>query len=134
MQLHVFSSINDINNIDTCSNHSIKQFADDTYCLVINEVNLDKLKAKANKLLLRAEQCSSADKFTINFSKRKAMIIAPKLRPTSSTILILINDIPIPIVDSFRYLGVILKNKLTFFDYISNAAKTVSRSVRIISN
>ena len=43
--------IDDINNINTYSNDSIKQYADDT-CLVINEINLDKLKAKANKLLL----------------------------------------------------------------------------------
>ena len=43
--------INDINNIDTYSNDSIKQYADDT-CPVFNEINLDQLKAKANKLLL----------------------------------------------------------------------------------
>ena len=124
--------INDINNINTYSNDSIKQYADDT-CLVINEINLDKLKAKANKLLLSTEQWSSANKLTINFSKCKAMIIAPKLRSRSCTIPILINDIPIPIVDSFRYLGVILDNKLTFSDHISNVAKKVSRSVGIIS-
>ena len=61
------------------------------------------------------------------------MIIAPKLRSPSCTIPILINDIPIPIVDSFRYLGVILDNKLTFSYHISNVAKKVSRSVGIIS-
>ena len=92
--------INDINNIDTYSNDSIKQYADET-CLVINEINLDKLKAKANKLLLSTEQWSSANKLTINFSKCKAMIIAPKFRSPSCTIPILINSIPIPIVDSF---------------------------------
>ena len=124
--------INDINNINTYSNDSIKQYADDT-CLVINEINLEKLKAKANKLLHSTEQWSSANKLTINFSKCKAMIIAPKLRSPSCTIPILINDIPIPIVDSFRYLGVILDNKLTFSDHISNVAKKVSRSVGIIS-
>ena len=52
--------INDINDVDTYSNDSIKQFADDT-CLVINEINLDKLKAKANKLLLSTEQWSPAN-------------------------------------------------------------------------
>ena len=41
--------------------------------------------------------------------------------------------ISIPIVDSFRYVGVILDNKLTFSDHISNVAKKVSRSVGIIS-
>ena len=124
--------INDINNIDTYSYDSIKQYADDT-CLVINEINLDKLKTKANKLLLSTEQWSLANKLTINFSKCKAMIIAPKFRSPSCTIPILINDISIPIVDSFRYLGIILDNKLTFSDHISNVAKKVSRSVGIIS-
>ena len=52
--------INDINNVDTYSNESIKQYADDT-CLVSNEINLDKLKAKANKLLLSTEQWSLAN-------------------------------------------------------------------------
>ena len=61
------------------------------------------------------------------------MIIAPKLRSLSCTIPILINDIPIPIVDSFRYLDAILDNKLTFSDHISNVAKKVLRSVGIIS-
>ena len=60
------------------------------------------------------------------------MIIAPKLRSPSSTNPILINDIPIPAVDSYRNLGVILDNKLTFFDHISNVAKTVFQSVDII--
>ena len=46
---------------------------------------------------------------------------------------ILINDIPIPIVDYFRYLGAILDNKLTFSDHISNVAKKISLSVGIIS-
>ena len=124
--------INDINNIDTYSSDSIKQYADDN-CLVINEINLDKLKAKANKLLLSTEQWSLANKLTINFSKCKAMIIAPKFRSPSCTIPILIDDIPIPIVDSFRYLGVILDNKLTFSDHISKVAKKVSPSVGIIS-
>ena len=124
--------INDINNIDTSSNDSIKQYADDS-CLVINEINLNKLKAKANKLMLSAEQWSSANKLTINFLKCKAMIIAPKFRSPSCTLQILINDITIPIVDSFRYLGVILDNKLIFSDHISNVAKKVSRSVGIIS-
>ena len=124
--------INDINNIDTYSNDSIKQYADDT-CLVVNELNLDKLKAKANKLLLSTEQWPLANKLTINFSKCNAMIIAPKFRSPSCTISILINEIPIPIVDSFRYLGVILNNKLTFSDHVSNVAKKKSRSVGIIS-
>ena len=40
--------INDINNVDTSSNNSLKQCGDDT-CLVINEINLAKLNAEANK-------------------------------------------------------------------------------------
>ena len=87
--------INDINNIDTYSNNSIKQCAVDT-CLVINEVTHDKLKAKVNKLLLCTEQWSSANNLTISFSKCKDMIIALKFRSPSSTIPILFNDIPIP--------------------------------------
>ena len=124
--------INEINNVDTYSSDSIKQYADDT-CLVINEINLDKLKAKANKLLLSTEQWQSANKLTINFPKCKTMIIAPKFRSPSCTIPILINDIPIPIVDSFRYFGERLDNKLTFSDHISNVAKKIYRSVGIIS-
>ena len=115
-------------HIDTYSNDSIKQYANDT-CLVINEINLDKLKAKANKLLPGTEQWSSARKLAFNFSKCKAMIIASKFRSPSSTIPILINDIPIPIVDTFRYPGVILDTKLTFSDHISNVAKKVSEKL-----
>ena len=70
--------------------------------------------------------------FTPN-EHHEAIIIALKVRSPSSTISILINDIPLPIVDSFRYLGVIMDNKLTFFDPISNVAKKVSWSVGIIS-
>ena len=49
--------MNDINDLDTVlvSNDCVKQYADDT-CLINNEVNLDKLKAKANKLLLCSEE------------------------------------------------------------------------------
>ena len=55
------------------------------------------------------------------------MIIAPKLKSPFSTIPILISNF------NYQYLGVILANKLTFFDHISNVAKKVSRSVGIIS-
>ena len=42
------------------------------------------------------------------------MNIALKLRSPSNTIQILIIGIPIPIVNSFQYHGVVLDNKLTF--------------------
>ena len=98
----------------------------------INEVNVDKLKAKANKLLLCTEQWSSVNKLTTNFSKCKSMIIAHKLRSPSNAISILINGISILIVNSFRYLSVIMDNKLAFFDPISNVVKNISRSVGTI--
>lgn len=124
--------VNDIHNIDKCSNNSIVQYADDT-CLIVKASNLDELKIKTNTVLSRVEQWSSANKLTINQNKTKAIIISPKVNKCLNDISLTINNSPIQIVNSFKYLGVILDNKLSFKDHIINLGKKIARSVGIIS-
>lgn len=125
--------VNDIHNINA-SHNSIKQYADDT-CLIISALNFEKMKTEANSLLLLTEKWSAANKLTINISKSKAMVVAPKLKTSTSTTTatLFIGNSPIQIVNSFRYLGVILDNKLSFQDHISSIEKKVARSVGIIT-
>jgi len=103
--------VNDIHNITDQSNNGpgIKQYADDT-CLIINARKPKELEAKANFLLACIEKWSSTNKLSINLSKTKAMLIAPKLRKrvtsTETDFQLSVNNALVEIVKSFCYLGV----------------------------
>ena len=88
----------------------IKQYANDT-CIIVKARNTTELKFETNALLSRIEQWSSANKFTINMDKTKALIISPKLKETVKNITLSSKNFRIQVVNSFKYLGMILNNK-----------------------
>ena len=106
------------------TNDVIKQYADDTYTIV-KASNTTEPKCETNALLSRIEQWSSANKLTINMDKTKALIISPKLNKTVKNITLSITNFLIQVVNSFKYLGVILDNKLSFKDYTVNLENRV---------
>ena len=123
--------INDLPN----SVHCIPRlFADDT-CLLLADANLNSLHENINNELINLSHWCKANKLLVNPVKSNAMIISPKqcnAYPTPTTSL-LYDEVPVKIVNEFKYLGVVLDSKFDFHAHIQLIENKISRAVGIIS-
>ena len=121
--------INDLeNSILICT----RLFADDT-CFCINADTISKLEYLINSELLRVNNWLNANKLILNALKSKALIIPAKTRQQAPNLEITIDSCQIFVVESVKYLGIYLDNKLTFGPYIAYLQSKLSRSIGIIS-
>ena len=95
-------------------------------CMTFVEPNI-----QANSFIFHVDW-SSANKFTINLNKAKALIIALKLIMPLSNIPFSIDNLPVQVVNS-KYLGLVLFYKLCCANCIANMEKKIAESVEIIS-
>ena len=65
--------------------------------------------------------------------KTKPLIVSPKLNKAVLNITLSINHFPIKVVNSFKYLGVILENILSSKDHTANLENKIARSIGIVS-
>ena len=65
--------------------------------------------------------------------KTKPLIVSPKLNKPVMNITLFINNFLIKVVNSFKYLEVILKNILSFNDHTAHVENKIARSIGIIS-
>ena len=72
-----------------------------------------------NSELLRVNNRLNANKLILNALKFKALIILPKTRKQAPNLEITIESCQIFVVESVKYLGIYLDNKLTFGSHIS---------------
>ena len=109
-------------------------FADDT-CLIVKDSNCEQLQTKINVELQNFHQWCCVNKLSINPTKTNVIIIPPKqTKVTISPNLSLIsNGSPVNIVDSAKYLGVIIDNDLNFKQHIKMLEGKVARSVGILT-
>ena len=108
-------------------------FADDT-CLIVKGLNSEQLQIKINSELQNLHQWCCVNKLSINPSKTNTIIIPPK--QTNATIPHLhltSNGSAINIVDSAKYLGVVIDNELNLKQHIKIVERKVARSVGILS-
>ena len=61
------------------------------------------------------------------------MIIRPKFSSPPLTFLIGMENSPVQVTNTFRYLGVVLDNKLLFRDHINTLERKIARSISIIA-
>ena len=119
-----------VNDLSSCSSNSPWLFADDT-CLIANNSSHVKLIKKVNEEICSVNKWMNANKLTINMTKSNILVISPKLNkfclynssnyPTTS----------IPIINTARYLGIILHDKLSFQPHIKLLEGKLSRSLRM---
>ena len=105
-------------------------FADDT-CLIVNDSSHVNLIEKLNEEICSVSKWMNANKLTINVTKSNILVISPKLNkrcfynssnyPTTS----------IPTINTARYLGIILDDKLSFQPHIKLLEGKLSRSLGI---
>ena len=82
---------------------------------------------------LRVNDWLNANKLILNALKSKALIIPPKTRQQAPNLEITIDSCQIFVVESVKYLGIYLDNKLTFGPHISYSQSKLSRLIGIIS-
>ena len=106
-------------------------FADDT-CLIINHENVSTLQDKMNMEFKKLHNWCNANKLTINPSKSTATLISPKLNTQITNVNITIDNSPITISETAKYLGVMINSKLNFQNHIKIIESKLSRSIRIL--
>jgi len=77
----------------------------------------------------KIQEWFSATKLTINVNKTAAIIIQPTIKKEECSIDIVIDKERIPIVNSYKYLGINLDNQLNFDIHIENIESKISRSI-----
>ena len=121
-----------INDFENASSFKLTQFADDTL-LYLSSKNLTSLEYEINQSLIEVEKWINCNKLTINLSKSKFMLIAPKsvgnihIQNFDSKIY----DQKLERVREYKYFGVIFDEKLSWKAHISYLLKKLSKTAGI---
>ena len=121
-----------MNDLENSILTNLRLFADDT-CICVNADTISNLEYLINSELLRVNNWLNANKLILNALKSKALIIPPITRQQAPNLKITIDSCQISVVQSVKYLGIYLDNKLTFGPHISYLQSKLSRSIGIIS-
>ena len=122
-----------VNNLNFALKSQPRLFADDT-CLIVKGLNPEQLQIKINSELQNLHQWCCVNKLSINPSKTNFLIIPPKqTKATIPHLYVTGNGSAINIVDSAKYLKVVIDNKLNFKQHIKMMKGKVTRSVGILS-
>ena len=118
--------INDIVNVIEYT--QIKLFADDTLIYIeCDPENLDEAISRLNSDLHKIYEWLCYAKLSLNISKTKAMIVSNKKTLPKSTLNILINNEAVELVDSIKYLGIIIDRKLSFKEQQEDMLKKLNK-------
>lgn len=113
-----------INDIGTVLNVAkVALFADD--CLVyIAGKNYDEIVYHLNEDLKNLYKWINMNKLKLNVNKTKCMIFNSRIDP-----LIKINEESIEVVKNFKYLGVIIDNKLKFDEHLNKVCAKIAKKI-----
>ena len=120
-----------INDMPTAIETPPRLFADDT-CLINNYEKVSTLQVKMNMELKKHHNWCNANKLTINPSKSTAILISPKLNTQITNVNFAIDNSPITISETAKYLGVTIDSKLNFQNHIKIIESKLSRGVGIL--
>ena len=97
---------NDLPNSTSCS---ARLYADDT-CFVLHDNDVSQLEQKINLELKKT--WFDSNKLTLNIKKTAGMLIQPTVKLKSFQFNISLCNEQIPLVESYKHLGIHLDNKL----------------------
>lgn len=120
--------INDVHTV--LENCCVNMFADDTLIYLCGE-NIDEMIVKVNSDLNRLFKWLCQNKLKLNIEKTKYMIIGNVKEQVKSDIKI--NNEIIEKVKQYKYLGVIIDNKLNFKDNVTYICKKVAKKVGVMA-
>ena len=106
-------------------------FADDA-AFIIKAVSLQELYSKINKLFADLMAYLNSNRLVANSSKSKLMMF--NSRPTQNLPDLIFNNAAIEWVEEFKYLGLVITNKLNYSRHINKVTLNISRLTGIFSN
>ncbi len=122
-----------INDLKNATDLKVLNFADDTL-LYFNFSDKNFAQQYLNSELEKIEEWLSCNKLKANSSKTKYMVFAPRLRAYSNINfqLKLTNGCVIDKVNEYKYLGLIVDDKLTWKPHIKRLKSQLSKSLGIL--
>ena len=122
-----------VNDLSSCSSNSPRLFADDT-CLIVNDSSHVKLfeKVRPNVEICSVSKGMNANKLTINMTKSNTLVISPKLNEDCFYNSLNCPTTSIPLINTVRYLVIILDDKLSIQSHIKLLEGKSSRSLGIL--
>ena len=118
-----------INDMSHCAeNLDFVHFADDTTVFSVGS-DVERLVNEASREFVRVDDWLAVNKLSLNLSKTNYMIVSHSNIPQN---LFTIRGISLPRVNSAKFLGVTIDDKLTFAEHINALSARVSRSVGVI--
>ena len=122
-----------INDLNFALKSQRRLFADDTY-LIVKGLSPKQLQTKIISKLQNLHQWCCVNKLSINPTKTKIIIISPnQMKAAIPHLHLTSNGSPVNIVDSARYLEVVIDRELSFKQHIKEMEGKVACSVRILS-
>lgn len=122
--------INDIVQLDTTVKYVI--YADDS-TIILDGVNLDDIVSKANDILSRISSWSRMNQLKINPNKTKAIVFRAKNKVLATHQPLVLESVPIDIVDSYKILGVYFSSNLGWDTHVNFVCKKLSSVTGVMS-
>ena len=121
-----------INDFKNCSDiFKFYLFADDCNLFYTNK-NIIELEKQINIHLINIHDWLLSNKLFLNIDKTNFVIFHPPQKKLLHNLLLVINQIPLKLVDSVRYLGLYLDSHLSFKTHVQNLSKKIKRSIGIL--
>ena len=122
--------VNDLQNVVNCTP---RIFADDT-CLIFQASNPFILQGIISKKLKNLNIWCCANKLTVNPSKSNVLVISPKLiHDFTEQLTVSYDSFQIYSVKSAEYLGLIIDNRINFYEHIKVLECKIACSVGILT-
>ena len=122
--------VNDLQNTVDCTP---RLFDDDT-CLIFQAFNPLILQGIINKELKNLNIWCGANKLPVNPSKSNVLVISPKLiHDFTEQLTVSCDSFQICLVKSGKYLGLIIDNRINFYEHIKVLECKIARSVGILT-
>lgn len=112
---------------DVLENVSINLFADDTLLYIYGE-NLSQMAAEMNRNFQKLNDWLAVNKLKLNVTKTKWMAINNR-NETLDDVSLHMEGVDLENVNSMKYLGVIIDNKLNMKDHVKYIGKKVARKI-----
>ena len=115
-----------LNDLTKCTTCSTSLYADDAAFLASAD-NVDDLELRLNRESTLILEWMNTNKLTLNYAKTKSMLFSRK-RGNQTTIRIAINSNQIECVSTFKYLGVIIDQKLSWDAHVKYLKSKLSQA------
>ena len=121
-----------INDLPNFSNFNVKLFADDTF-LSLESKSYKDLQKNVNEEMISISRWLTINKLTLNISKTKYMVISNKKKPPDNDFQIKFDNVCLEKCTSYKYLGVLVDEKLSWKPHIDHICNKISKMCGIFS-